>query len=78
MLIFKLKVIFDYQGKSFVDRFDANSYLYITRAMDYFDVTKSFPRAIELNVNLNKHINYFIISFYIRLVISNQRKFTNC
>ena len=63
MQIFKLKVILRYQGKSFVDRFDANSYLYITRAMDYFDVTKLFPQAIELNSNLNKHINYFIISF---------------
>jgi homoserine O-acetyltransferase len=37
---FEVESYLDYQGRIFVDRFDANSYLYITKAVDYYDLPK--------------------------------------
>jgi len=36
---FEVESYLNYNGNSFVDRFDANSFLYITRALNYFDVS---------------------------------------
>jgi homoserine O-acetyltransferase len=39
---FSVETYLDHQGQSFVERFDANSYLYITKASDYFDLPRDY------------------------------------
>ncbi len=44
---FNVETYLDHQGERFVNRFDANSYLYVTKAMDYFDVSAGFASLDE-------------------------------
>ena len=59
---FQIESYLRYQGSVFVDRFDANSYLYITRAMDYFDLAKQFKGNLSDAFKATK-AKFFIISF---------------
>ncbi|MBS3787201.1 homoserine O-acetyltransferase [Candidatus Bipolaricaulota bacterium] len=43
---FEVENYLHYKGGSFVDRFDANSYLYLTKAVDYFDLTDGGDRSL--------------------------------
>jgi len=44
---FQVESYLRYKGDSFVERFDANSYLYITKAMDYFDLVSDHGSLVE-------------------------------
>ncbi len=44
---FQVESYLHYQGRRFVDRFDANSYVYLTKAMDFFDLEKTYGSLSE-------------------------------
>jgi len=58
---FEVEGYLRYRGDSFIQRFDANSYLYITKAMDYFDLQRD--RSLAQAFSHVKNMNFLIIAF---------------
>ncbi len=58
---FAVETYLDYQGQTFVERFDANSYLYITKAADYFDLQKDYGSLTDAFANIKSR--FLVISF---------------
>jgi homoserine O-acetyltransferase/O-succinyltransferase len=59
---FQVESYLRHQGSTFVDRFDANSYLYITRAMDYFDMAAEH-NDILANAFNGTRTRFCVVSF---------------
>ena len=58
---FQVESYLRHQGARFVERFDANSYLYITRAMDYFDLAGGRPLAEAFQAA--RQVRFCVLSF---------------
>lgn len=59
---FQVESYLRHQGSTFVDRFDANSYLYITRALDYFDLREN-AGGVLANAFRGTKTRFCVVSF---------------
>jgi len=58
---FAVETYLAHKGQTFVERFDANSYLYITKAADYFDLQKDYGSLTKAFANVKSR--FFVVSF---------------
>jgi len=60
---FQVESYLRYQGKKFVERFDANSFLYITKAADYYDLEKQHGDGSEVKAFSKMAAAFLVVSF---------------
>ena len=65
---FQVESYLKYKGHNFTRRFDANSYLYVTKAMDYFDLSAQTGSVAAAFAN-SADLRYLVLSFNQRLAL---------
>ncbi len=60
---FQVESYLHYQGAKFVERFDANSFLYITKAADYFDLTRQNGEGPDIGDLASTRTRFLVVSF---------------
>lgn len=60
---FQVESYLQYQGNKFIERFDANSFLYITKAADYFDLAREYGKGSLVKAFSGCRAKFLVVSF---------------
>ncbi len=60
---FQVESYLQYQGNKFIERFDANSFLYITKAADYFDLAREYGKGSLVNAFSRAKSKFLVVSY---------------